>query len=233
MAETGKELVHSAPNNEGGASITKSRAWKWTKVKRKAVRMVCRGWPDTRIAKELGKHRNTIRNWKGTAEFNAAVITYAREYVNRVRFKRVHESGIIADQLASQVARQLAEVNKSDAGDVKQGNLNAMQLFLREYREFRAVERSDFGDDVRRVEGSFHVTGTGLTTGDNATGSKGAQSFKRFVEDNASTVPKRVLVGNEQQSLVGVARALMQGTDILNELHEEDVALHDAQEGSK
>ena len=217
--------VQATTDEKGGGSKITKRAWKWTKRKRKAVQLLVKGQPITRIADELGVHRNTIRNWRDTPEFNASVMSAAREYVNHTRYKRVHETGIITDQLARQVASKLSKLGKAEANQV---DLNHLQVFLREYREFRSQERSDFGDDIKRYEGTFNVAMAG---GETATpgGEASMQSFKRFVEDNAGKIPERLVTDSEsaQEALVEATKVLLRETELLEDLHQEDESAKD------
>lgn len=216
----------SAPSDAPSPTLalTVKGAWKWTRKKRKAVRYVVRGWTDIRIAEDLGVHRNTIKRWKDTAEFRAAVLTEANEYTQRTRFKRVHEAGVFADQFGTQLAKTFKELNELKDGKISQVQLNALQALTRGYSEFRNHERSDFGDNVRRVEGNFTIGA--LNSTDPAASAAGAVSFKRFIEENVSKIPKGLIEQSRSpgEALVLATRALVQSTDILDKIYEEDKA---------
>lgn len=202
--------------------------WKWTKKKRAAIKLILQGRTDVSIAEQLGIHRHTVRNWKRHPEFHAEVMTAAREYVNRKRFQRVSETGIITDQLAAQVVTRLNEImnrgKKGKPGAVAQADINALQLFMREFREFRSHERADFGDDVKRVEGRLQIFGD--DSGAVPKSTKAAQSFKQFVEQHADKLPERIITSatNAQDAILSVARELLQQTEIVNEIFEEEEA---------
>jgi hypothetical protein len=201
--------------------------WKWSKRKRKAVRLVARGYPDTRIADELGAHRNTIRLWRRTAPFWLAVMAEAREYVNRTRFKRVYETGLLTDQLASQVAQRMAMLNRLPAGAaLSQSDVSSLQLFLREYREFRSREATDFGDNVRRVEGQINLDfGAQAAVVDQQVIEQG--TFHDFIERHVAKIPERLVTSatSVQAALVGVTRELLCETNVLEALESEDAGL--------
>jgi len=203
-----------------------NKGFKWTKKKRRAVKYILRGWSDVRIAKELGIHRMTVKRWKDTGEFRAAVIADAHDYAQRIRFKRVHETGVFADQFAVQLAKNLEELGTQDDGP-SQLQLNTLQAFAREFREFREHERADFGDNVRRIEGNFTIGALGST--DPTAIAAGAQSFKTFVEENMDKIPSGLIerARNSGEALVLATRALVQETDIIDQIYGEDVALEE------
>lgn len=229
-SQTVQKSLDKAPPKDAQPSAQgehSAKGWKWTRKKRKAVRLIVQGWNNRRIAEELGVHRNTVRTWKATQEFRAAVITEASEYTQRTRFKRVHETGVITDQIVAQVARSFKQL-KDQKGELNQTQLNAMQTFMREYREFREQERADFGDARSGGGGGLSVNFNlgGMATSDPTAGAKGAQSFKRFVEENMEKIPTGLIeqARTPGEALVLATRALVQETSILDDLYEEDKA---------
>jgi len=219
------QLVQVNPPERG---VVRAAGWSWSKTKRKAVQLVLRGVSSVDMAKTLGVHRNTIRAWRARPEFQAEVMARAHDYANETRFRRVYETGTLASQMASRAAQVLADIDKQE-GELSQGQLNRLQLFLREYREFRREERQDFGDNTHRVEGNFLVNVTGAaikqTSGD---------SFREFLAQNADKVPERLIhsAKDPTDAIVNVTRTLIRQTDILDQLHAEDESAlrKDAQE---
>lgn len=215
------KTVQSTGDIKGEENAQKKYIWKWTKKKRKAITYILQGWPDIKIAEMLGVHRNTVRNWKQVQEFHAAVITAAKEYVNRRRFQRVHETGVLTDNLSLLAAKKLKKLIEKEE-EFGQVDLNTMQLLLREYREFRGVERGDFGDDVHRVEGGLNINVTGL--GGTDLKEKSSQSFKKFVAENADKVTRSIIESplDPQKALVETTRELLKATPLLDELYVEE-----------
>lgn len=201
-----------------------SKTWKWDQAKKKAVDMVVHGWPVRKIAKEIGVSPNTVQRWKGHKEFAAAVIEDAREYVSTTRYRRAYETGIITNSLATQVAKHFDLLAKE--GKLTQGDINSMQLFLREYREFRNQERADFGDDAKRIDGRIQI-GFGAAPQDSVMQSITQQSFKQFVSENMDKVDRKLIEAQAtpQETLTKLAEEILLKTDVLDTLHEEDLAL--------
>jgi hypothetical protein len=150
------------------------------------------------------------------------VLTKAREYVGRTRFKRVRETGVIGDTLAGQIARWLVRLQGDKA--LSQVEINQFQVLLREYREYREQERADFGDNVKRVEGSFAVPAE--PSPERASGARSAMSFKRFVEEHAHLIPPGTVERTRTplEALVAITMELLRSTDLLDVMHEEDLA---------
>jgi hypothetical protein len=226
VSKTDKNIVRKTHEKDplSKAQSDAQKAWKWTRKKRKAARLIIKGWGDFKVAKALEVHRNTIANWRATPEFWSFVMAEAREYVKRTRFKRVHETGAIANQLATQAKKRLAAINKRGDGLLHSNEINAAQMFLREYREYRDRESADFGDNVKRIEGILHVGVSDSSSGRGyAIGDKGAQSFKEFVEAHSEKLPERLIEGTTQEeALVGITRELLRETPILDDLYDED-----------
>ena len=227
-------MVQKDPPSEGGESVLSSGTlWKWTRVKRKAIKLILQGRSNVQIAKELGKHRHTIRRWKETDEFRAETLRQAHEYANQKRFKRVYETGAMTDSVARHAVKTLTKLEKNRK--VSGAEFSRALSFLREYRAFRAEERQDFGDNVQRME-----VGGGFTVG--ITGESGApktvtgeQSFKDFLQKSAASMPKRVIQGvtTPAEALVAVTREALKNTDVLDKLHEEDDAHMAAEEKNR
>ena len=221
-SESAVNTVQSTGGKSGALTKASRQPWKWTKSKRAAVKLVVQGRSDIQIAKEVGKHRHTVRKWKQTPEFNAACMEAAREYVNRVRYKRVYETGVITDHLSGHVAKCLAHLQATELTDVTQVHMSQLQTCLREYREFRAQERSDFGDDVSRGEVNLRVFGGAAASqeSDQVSG----QSLRDLLEANQDKIPERVISGaaSTTEALVEGVRQVLQNTDVLNQMYEED-----------
>lgn len=213
-------VVDVAPSGEiVQKALAVPRPWKWGKVKREVLKMTLKGYSAVMIAKETGVHRNTIRRWKNTPEFQQALVEAAREYRQQHQLKRVHETGVILDQLAAQVAVRLAALNQpatpADDGNsplFTQTDLNMLQTFMREYREFRAQERADFGETQKRVEGQINIGFSGLTGGAAAPAADTVltQNFLEFMTQRAPVLPE-IAASSDQDALIKATRALLDG----------------------
>jgi len=235
MTDKALEVSASTPPAKGEKkSGHSSKGWKWSPKKRAAIRLILRGMTNKAIANELGYNERTIRRWRKTAEFHAELLNKAREYAESRRFKRTHETGILTDQLAGLAAGAISAIKESDEG-TSQMDLNALQLYLREYREFKSSEKVDFGDDPRGGGGISVNIGIGGAAAEEALGTKGSQSFKAFVEEHMDKVPERVLASAEspQEALLGITEALVENTDIIDELYEEDRAMAEEEAGER
>jgi len=223
------EALTKDPERSGGlllaspektATSPTPKTWKWTKRKRRAVDLLVRGWSVRRIGEEIGASYVTVQRWKSSPEFVTAVLTRARDYVQRTRFKRVHETGLITDHLLAQIARCFARLN--DGGLLTQAEVNRLAMLLREYRAFRSEERDDFGDDVRKVEGHFAF---GITQPIRPSGERiGDMSFKQFFEANSDKIPTEVFERSKTvaEALVLATRELIKNTDIVDQLFDEE-----------
>jgi hypothetical protein len=203
--------------------------WKWTKKKRKAIQMVIKGLEIKEIAKSLGVSGRTIIRWKLTKEFQDEMIHQAHEYTNRKRFRRVYETGVIADQLGHQTAKHLKKLTD---GELDQVGTNQLQMLLREYREFQSVERTHFGDDGVHIEHRFTF---GNAKNEVAKESIGNQNFKKFLEEHMNLVPQRVLQNAQTpiEGLIAATREIMKKTNVLDQLHEEDKAIEEQERRDK
>lgn len=228
------QQLPAIPETISGSYV--QRRWKWTKRRRQAARLVVQGMSDSGVAKEIGVHRCTVFWWRHRAEFMNYVMELARDYVTQRRFKRVHETGMLADHLYSESLRRMADLaERSLAPEVittKKGqtairtNMTrdetfALQTFLKEYREFRGQERADFGDDVKRFEGVLKLTADGTPKREGLTGSAGAQSFQDFLAEHADKLPQRALT-DPQTTLIETTRDLVRTTGILDAMAEEE-----------
>lgn len=227
--------------DDSATPATSKKGWKWTPKKREAIRLLLQGKTYKAIAKKLGYNEKTIRRWRQTPEFHAELLTKAREYADQHQYKRAFETGLLTDQLATMAASKMAAITEEDGGP-GQVDINELQLYLREYREFKDSEKTDFGIDPRGRAGSgggVHVNvgigvGSGAPPGSD-TGAKGSESFKSFIEANLGKVPQRVIsdAKTPQQALLGIAEALVEETDVIEELYEEDMAMAEVIEGAK
>ena len=70
---------------------------------------------------------------------------------------------------------------------------------------------------------------------DPSSGAVGAQSFQRFVQENIEKVPKALIESarNPGEALVLATRVLVQETDILDQLYEEEKAEAERTKASK
>ena len=211
--------------------------WEWTDKKEKALELILVGLPKVQIARQLDVHRNTINNWTGHPVFIARAQQQLREHAATTRTRRMMETTSMANRVAklAQKALQRAEdsIEEDEDGDVDLGALSAARQWMAEYRLLRGEERTDFGDDVKRVEhrGAFaHVVGGEVevkhTTHD--------ASFKDFLHSQLSggiiDVDAIDIEGSTDEAVVlaeAVQHALIDG-DILDIIDEEDRELEEA-----
>lgn len=192
-------------------SKTKEKpAFRWTEQKRQAAEMVVDGRTDQEIATKLGCHRNSVYNWRHTAEFSAECQKKLEEYAARTRLKRIRETGLLTDAIAGKLAKAL-----------KEDSLNGVAVLGREYHAFRADERADFGDNVRRIEGKLTVTGS------HSVEVRGtSRSFKDFLNDSAEVIDVTPVVEasheGPQKALVALTESALQNSDLLDQIHAED-----------
>lgn len=159
-----KARRRKAPPAEALAARPVSRpgqkTWKWTKIKRKAVKLIIEGTTINDIAKSTGKHRNTIRRWMNTSEFVHELMQRLEEFKNSRRFRRLQLTSRTLDRIENIVEDQFkAREGEDETGTLYDGEV--LSSWLKEWRQMRGEERRDFGDHVDKVEKTVGINITG------------------------------------------------------------------------
>lgn len=180
--------------------------WQWTKVKRKAVQLVLEGYSDRDIGDKLGKHRNTILAWRHTPEFALEVKEQMEQFATRLKLKRIRQTTALTDVFVSKLATAANEDNLAKVG-----------TYGREFHAMRMEERQDLGDNIKRVDARVQVDGKHEHT---VTG----VGFREFLEKNADVIDAEVVAaaGSEADAVVLAAQQVLQHSDYLEQLHEQD-----------
>ena len=220
---------------KGGVEKYSSKGFKWSKKKRKAVRLLMEGKSNKQVARTLSLNEKTIRRWKSTPEFTAEYVMRRREHLEQHTNKDITHAALLKDQMASMAAGQIADIQKSkDAGQrtATQGQLNALQLYLREFRELKTTHRQDHGIDPRGGGSSINVNvGIGMGPEGAPTTPVGSRSFKSFVDEHREKLPERVVARTPLEGLLNIAEELVNNTEMIEDLHKEEQDLADAEAG--
>jgi len=199
----------------------------WTKQKRVAFRKVMEGIPILQIAKQIGVHRNTIHNWLGTVEWQ-------KEMQVRVHSKQLStklRSLSRFDDLAEKVTTAALDALEGD----EHGRLNPtlVGVLLKESREVTRTERELYGENMRPGTGSANAPqvpaininiGRGASTpgtegeASNALDEISFRDFLLHVTKPGETIEAK----DNDDALVLKTRAMLQETDVLDQLHEDD-----------
>lgn len=196
--------------------------WAWDKRKSKAVDLTLKGASVRAIAQELGVHWNTVQTWRSHPEFQQRLARLAREYAQTTRFRRVHETGVFTSAISRQLVKVLDRLENA-AESVPQ-DVHLLQVFLREFRAMRQCESQDFGDNVQRYEGAIHVHGLG-SEASRPMGSQ-EETFERFLDRAEVKVDRKVIdsAATPQEALQALIEQVIEGTDLVDQVQEEDLA---------
>jgi DNA-binding CsgD family transcriptional regulator len=194
--------------------------WVWTKVKRRALELTMEGVPVGQIADKLGKHRNTIRNWWHSPEFKVEVQRRMSEYTTSMKLRQTHRTSVLGEALYTKATRLMAEALAA-GGKL---NIGESQFILRELRDYQREEREVTGGTVARVEHRVLFEGGGETA-EAKKDSASARSFHEFLKEHVPHVTSLKALpadASPQDGLIEVAAELMQATDLLDKIGEED-----------
>lgn len=220
--------VQNAPVNGPPASDPKTavvvvekpgEVWAWTRVKRRALDLTLEGLPIGQIADKLGKHRNTIRNWWHSPEFKGEVQRRITEYATSMKLRQSHRSSVLSEALFTKATRLMKEALE-EGGKI---DIGQSQLVLRELRDYQREERELAGGTVARVEHRIFVEGG--ETPEAKRDSASARSFHEFLKEHVPHVTSLKTMPADttpQEALVEVAAELLQSTDLLDKIGEED-----------
>ena len=197
--------------------------WVWDKKKRVAFRMAMEGAGPVDIAKKIGVHRNTIRNWSRTPEWLTELRTRIQEKQLSTKLRRLDVHEALTDTLSVRAAEAMG------------GQIPSFQLtgiFLKEYREYMKAERELYGENVKGTGGAGGGQGNGgggplvninlgNTNPAEAESELDALAFKDFLKSGTAD-GETIEAESEQEALVLKARAMLKTTDILDRIHEAD-----------
>lgn len=196
--------------------------WSWDKKKRIAFRMTLEGAGPGDIAKKIGVHRNTIRNWSRSQEWLKELRDRIQEKQLSTKLRRLDVHEVLTDQLSTQAARAIA------------GQIPSFQLtgtYLKEYREYVKAERELYGETMKGGGGGNQapqgpLVNINMGSQTEAQASDAATeldsiAFKEFLK--SGTADGEVInATTEQDAIVLKTRELLRKTDLLDKIHEAD-----------
>lgn len=138
MSDHGPKIVQREAS-EGARRTVHHRPWKWTRARRQALTWMMRGHTDVSIAGKLDVHRNTLRLWRGRAEFQQELAARVAENRTRMRFRRATEVGLFLDALATRIAGLLARLRGGEG--LTSRDVAESKALVACYVNARSVER--------------------------------------------------------------------------------------------
>lgn len=223
------------PQSAPPAPVAAADPWVWSKSKRRAVELLCKGVSKTQIAEVLGKGRRTIIRWSQDPVFRAACEEWASEEMRKRRGKRIHSIGVISDTVTRILNKHLKHMDEKIGGgqSLSKEGIQQLSMLFRENREMFNQQRQDFGDNVDRKDHrvSFQIfPGPGQVPGVTETERQqalkaaevGGQSFESYLKSHGDPALLKLPANNPTQALVTVGRALAADSVLLDALFEED-----------
>ena len=210
------------------------KRFKWTPLKRRALKYIIQGKTINYIADATGKHRNTIRRWMQDPVFVQELMQRLEEFKNTKRFRRLQMTSKTLDRIEKIVldqfkAREEGGVEWDDDGMATLFDADTLTGWLKEWRAMRAEERKDFGDHVDRVEKKVGI---------NISGGIGVLGLHKHQHEHTVTLSEALqkafpnggtVEGRNIQEATGnlLAKAVV-STGIIDQIIEEDVAVMEA-----
>ena len=111
------------------------RPWKWTRVRREAMKLLLQGYDRQDVAARLGIGRNTLTRWGKRPEWITEFRQRMAEADSRSRLRRLAVTRTLTDKLG---AEALKAIHPEPGEDI---NIPRAGLYLREHREHIALER--------------------------------------------------------------------------------------------
>ena len=189
--------------------------WTWTPDKRRFLRLLLQGWTISEIAREINKHRNTLRRWMRTPEFLQAAYDTLNEHKTAKRFRRIKATSIALDAIEENMLKGLLP---EDHEDYDPHAARRVHRWLQEFRSMRSQEREDFGDNVKRVEKTLDVTG-GVEVNHQ-------HNVEVSFTDLAKQVVKpgqKILASDAAEATGMLAAQVMMETEVLEDIHQQDL----------
>lgn len=145
-------------------------AWKWDQPRTDCLNMTVKGHTNVDIARQLGRHRSTIIEWKKRPEFAERLREKMGDVVMATKYRRLRQTSKFADASAKLLDRSYKKLLAPPKGEpgsderhldvaVKQDALEVAKDMGFEFRAWRKEERQDFGDDVKKQQTSVVVGG--------------------------------------------------------------------------
>lgn len=224
MSATDEDIVDAEVVSSETSIVKKEEApveaWTWDKKKRVAFRMMLEGHPHISIAKHLGVHRNTIRNWSRTPEWLAEMRARIAEKQTATKLRRLSMTDEAIEKLNE---RFLSAVEPNSEMGPKMA-----AVFIKELREFIAAERKMYGEAAGPGTPSqnspvvnINLPGSGTTGLDSqSSATTDTMSFKALLQAHNAPVD----ASNLQDGMVAKAREILLNTDVLDRIREEDKA---------
>ncbi len=114
--------------------------FRWTRSALDAVVLLASGDTILGVSEKIGKSVRVIKRWLKNEEFANAVLEERGRVIKQIGHRSLSEITSVADRLLAKIRAILAKKRVSKEG------LRKLQLFLREYREYRTMERLEVGD---------------------------------------------------------------------------------------
>lgn len=132
------------------AIVKKELTW-WDKDpdREKALNLLFTGMSKRRVAQTLSRHMETVVAWSRHDEFRQRLSELLGNHVEETRIRRLKQTTHFADAAAAQLERAHRKLVQ-DPED--RGASARAAAWADQFRKWRAEERVDFGDDVKRSE---------------------------------------------------------------------------------
>lgn len=173
--------------------------FKWSDKKRRCMELLLRGWTKTAIAKELGKHPNTITAWTNHPTFLKKLQDAMLEFSTATRLRRMRMTTMVNDRIANLGIDAIKAAEKAPHSLRKQ---TLARNWLSEFRSLRNEERLNFGESTDNRNVNTNMNHTGHITA-------GSRTFKEWMKEHADKgVIDASLVGNAKDGQEAVIEAV-------------------------
>lgn len=204
--------------------------WHWSKLRRRVLDMRIKGSTIRQIATVVGRNKNTILAWVNAPEFQAALTERELDQGNATATRRKYAQRVLLDQVTERMFVSLErfkeiqeeEYKAARAGNALEGkkldeNFRKQQQFLntfttasREFNTMRTQERLDMGQATENKR----IHHSGLPAAAPIMG----VSMDEFVNKYRDRLPAPKKGQDEGEALIETSRAILQNTDILEEI---------------
>lgn len=217
-------IVQSPPVQTGGSIVKVSqpgepKEWVWTKAKREALKLTLEGMPIGKIAERTGRHRNSIRLWWSSPDFQKEVRVRMHEHATSMKLRQTFRAGTMGETLFNRAVELMSAAQKN-SGKL---DIGQAQLVFRELRDWQREEREIVDGNVQRIEkrvtfdGRMDVENSG---GEGTARSKAEQNLVQWLEGYEPKLKKKVLEAKTQDELVDAMREVAMETDLIDDIQE-------------